>query len=116
MLYSRWQPDTGGYEYFEAPSTSVNINDDLPEPTLRPADRIGVPSIEAGRDLPPDAVLVGVGPEPVGLIAPVDQALIVRRNRALSGTSAGMGGPWAGVLIFVVVGYAAWHLLGKPRF
>lgn len=84
MIYSRWKPDTGGYEYLEAPGTH-NINDDLPAPQLRAASKIGVPSIEAGRPIPAGARRVGEGDVAVGLVAPVDESRIVRRTRSLAG-------------------------------
>jgi hypothetical protein len=89
QIFSRWQPDTGGYEYLSAPG-SQNINDDLPSPELNPATKIGVPSIEAGRPLPAGATVIGEGDEAVGIIAPVDPELIVRRTRSLAGLGDGM--------------------------
>jgi hypothetical protein len=88
MIYSRWKPDTGGYEYLEVPG-GHNINDDLPTPELRPATKIGVPSIEAGRPVPAGAQVIGEGDEAVGVIAPVDPARIVRRTRSLAGLDVG---------------------------
>ena len=84
MIYSRWRPDTGGYDYLEAPGTQ-NINDDLPTPDLPAATKIGVPSIEAGRPIPAGAQIVGEGDVAVGLVAPVDESRIIRRTRSLAG-------------------------------
>jgi hypothetical protein len=86
-IYSVWRPDQGGFDYYEAPE-AYNINDDLPTPDLVEASKIGVPSIEAGRPVPPGAVKAGSGAVARGLIAPVDASRIVRRTRplALAGT------------------------------
>lgn len=85
LVYSRWRPDSGGYDYFES-SYRQNINDDLPAPELTLASKIGVPSIEAGRPIPAGSQPAGSGDEPIGLIAPVDSRRIVRRSRPLGET------------------------------
>lgn len=94
LIYSRWRPDEGGYDYFQS-SLRQNINDDLPAPELV-ASKIGVPSIEAGRPIPRDSVPIGSGELAVGLVAPVDGSRIVRRTRSLGGSDP-MGvykSPW----------------------
>jgi len=106
VIYSRWRPDTGGYDYFQDELTH-NLNDDLPEPQLHAASQIGVPSIEAGRAIPRGAEWVGEGPTAVGLVAPVDSRSLVRRTRAL-GPLSGLpspGGP--GFWIAAAIGTAA---------
>lgn len=85
LVYSRWRPDDGGYDYFQS-TLRQNINDDLPAPELAPATKIGVPSIEAGRPVPAGAYPIGSGELAMGLVAPVDTARIVRRTRSLSGS------------------------------
>jgi hypothetical protein len=114
MIYSRWKPDTGGYEYLEAPG-SHNINDDLPTPELRPASKIGVPSIEAGRPVPPGAEVVGEGDVAVGIVAPVDPARIVRRTRSL----AGLGDIQQSTYMWLAAGAAGvallWYIAKKRR-
>lgn len=105
-IYSRWKPDTGGYEYLQAPG-SFNINDDLPSPVLQAATKIGVPSIEAGRPVPPGSKIVGEGDVAVGLIAPVDEARLVRRTRSL----AGLDGAPPSTVLWVVAGVAGAVLL-----
>lgn len=104
MIYSRYRPDVGGYEYFRA-AESYNRNDDLPTPELPPASKIGVPSIEAGRPIPPNAVKVGEGEVAVGLLAPVDESRVVRRTRSLAGVDMPQGATkWvAGAVIGVAV-------------
>jgi hypothetical protein len=112
MIYSQWQPDTGGYKYLETPE-SHNMNDDLPTPQLRPATRIGVPSIEAGRPVPAGARPVGEGDIAVGLVAPVDPRLVVRRTRSL----AGVDGASTSTTLWLVAGAAGaallWYVAAK---
>jgi len=84
LIYSRWRPDDGGYDYFVT-SDAPNINDDLPSPALPVATKIGVPSIEAGRLIPQGASPAGHGELAVGVVAPVDPSRIVRRVRSLAG-------------------------------
>lgn len=100
--YSRWDPATGGWSYFDAPEPLPNLNDDLPTPSLVPASRIGVPSIEAGRPLPPGAVYVGDGDVAQGLVAPVDSARLVARTGPLGGVSFSIH--WASLGIGLLVG------------
>jgi hypothetical protein len=97
LVYSRWRPDIGGFEYFQT-ADQHNINDDLPTPELLPPTKIGVPSMEAGRSLPPGARKVGEGPLARGLIAPVDENRIVRRTRSLAGVEDPGSMTWAIVL------------------
>jgi|OM-RGC.v1.029715218 hypothetical protein len=69
MIYSRWLP-TGGYEYYESERAKFNLGDDLPDPIIPAGNEIGTAAQEVGRPLPADAVLVGSGPDPVGLMTP----------------------------------------------
>lgn len=69
LLYSRWRPETGGYDYFESDETPEPLGNDLPMPKLVPVGGIGVPSVEAGRTLPDSAVYVGSGGAAQGVIA-----------------------------------------------
>jgi len=79
MIYSKWRPDRGGYDYF-ANSERRGLGDDLPTPRLTPVGPIGVPSTSAGRPMPAAVRRVGSGPIARGVIAPLD-----RRGLALSG-------------------------------
>ena len=94
LVYSRWRPDIGGFEYFQT-ADQHNINDDLPTPELLPPTKIGLPSMEAGRSLPHGARKVGEGALARGLIAPVDETRIVRRTRSLAGVETAGGAKWA---------------------
>jgi hypothetical protein len=109
-IYSRWKPDTGGFEYLQAPG-SYNLNDDLPAPELRPATKIGVPSIEAGRPIPPGAQVVGEGAVAVGVIAPVEASRLVRRTRSL----AGIDGSPSPTTLWIIAGAAGLALLWYVR-
>ena len=112
LIYSRWRPDDGGYDYFIT-SDSPNINDDLPAPVLPQATKIGVPSIEAGRLIPAGARSSGHGDLAVGVVAPVDPSRIVRRVRSLAGIEI-LGKPampWilGGTAVFAI----AWYVIRK---
>lgn len=69
MFYSRWDPTTGEYDYFEG-ATLAGLNDDLPVPSLPAGTDIGVASVECGRPLPSGAVPVGSGELARGVIVP----------------------------------------------
>ena len=70
VTFSRWRPD-GGYDYYEADGYTAPLGDDLPEPALPLATKLGVPSIEAGHRLPMGARYVGEGEQALGVIAPM---------------------------------------------
>lgn len=70
MIYSRFRP-SGDYDYFEVPGEAA-LGDDLPTPNLPPVNRIGFPSVHAGRALPLGAKWVGKGTRAIGFIAPMD--------------------------------------------
>jgi hypothetical protein len=101
--YSRWDPATGGWSYYDAPDPLPNLNDDLPTPQLVSASSIGVPSIEAGRPLPSSAVYVGQGESAQGLIAPVEQSRLVSRTGPLAGVSASV--QWGSMALGVLIGF-----------
>lgn len=67
MIYSRWSPTDGQYDYYEAPMLQ-GLNDDLPEPRLPAPTELGVPSVECGRPMPAGARHTGRGELPKGLI------------------------------------------------
>lgn len=68
MNYSCFDPASGLYDYFED-ATQIPINADLPVPQLpKAAGKIGVPSIDAGRPLPPGARPVGRGWHARGIV------------------------------------------------
>lgn len=85
MIYSRWRPDTGGYDYFES-SERYGIGDDLPTPSLKEG-KIGVASTSAGRPIPSGARYVGSGELARGVIAPMET-----RGLSMAGISVEMGG------------------------
>lgn len=100
--YSRWDPATGGWSYYDAPEPLPNLNDDLPTPQLPPASAIGVPSIEAGRPIPPSAAYVGQGDVAQGLIAPVERSRLVARTGPLSGVSFSIH--WGSLALGALIG------------
>lgn len=68
MIFSRWNPHAGGYDYFDSPGGEA-LNDDLAVPSLPPATKLGVPSTSCGRPIPAGASHVGSGELAVGLVA-----------------------------------------------
>lgn len=67
MLYSCFDQQTGLYDYFQDGRT-IPINADVPVPRMRTVGKIGVPSIEAGVELPNDAKPAGRGWHARGLV------------------------------------------------
>jgi hypothetical protein len=75
VIYSRFDPVEGHYDYFDAGGPLAALNDDLPVPKLPPpvagkGGSIGVPSVECGRPLPSGAVHIGSGLFAEGHITP----------------------------------------------
>lgn len=67
MFYSCFDQQTGLYDYFQDGRT-IPVNADVPVPRMRTVGKIGVPSIEAGVELPGDAKPAGRGWHARGLI------------------------------------------------
>lgn len=79
MIFSRWQPTTGGYDYYDSPSTRFGLGDDLPVPRFQTMKALGLTigcSTDIGRDLPAGATKVGSGPLARGMVAPMDLSSI----------------------------------------
>jgi len=72
VIYSRWRPDTGGYDYFET-GERYALADDLPTPGILGAGPIGVSSLKCGRPIPSGARPAGSGRFAKGVIAPLDR-------------------------------------------
>ncbi len=73
MIYSRFRPDTGGYDYFES-AERFGLGDDLPPPRLPAGTSIGVSSIAAGRTPGVPVAPVGSGAVARGMIMPTSRA------------------------------------------
>lgn len=71
MIFSRWRPDSGGYDYFDSPSTRYGLGNDLPVPRLSQPTALGACSTDIGRAIPSDAVAIGSGPIARGMVAPM---------------------------------------------
>jgi len=103
MMYSRWQPDSGEYVYYQT-SERRGLGDDLPVPRLPIGTAIGVSSVAIGRGIPLGAKIVGSGPLPQGSIAPTSRAGL-----------AGLGGAldvlpvWGWLVLGVAIGWVARH-------
>ncbi len=73
MIYSRFIPERGLYDYYDAPEEQRPINGDLPIPKMPGVvNGIGAPAMLAGRPLPPSARYVGSGALARGMIAAPD--------------------------------------------
>ncbi len=108
MIFSRWRPDTGGYDYFDSPSTRYGLGDDLPVPRLTNTTELGVASTDIGRPIPGDAVLVGSGPIARGMVAPMNTSGLKGLGLDLSSDGVKLG---AAILVALGLGF----LLGKSR-
>jgi hypothetical protein len=73
MIYSRWRPDRGGYDYYES-GERRGLGDDMPIPRLLPVGELGAASTEAGRRAPGGVRHVGSGEIARGAILPLDRA------------------------------------------
>ena len=108
MIYSRWIPDRGDYEYLEA-AERRGLGDDLPVPLLSPSSPIGFPSTEAGRKAPSGLRPVGRGAWAKGMILPM-------QVKGLSGTGLGeIPGSIAWWLFLGVAAIAAYKLYDAAR-
>ena len=106
MKYSRWRPDTGGYDYFEA-ADRFGLGDDLPVPKLPPGTDIGVASTDIGRKPTAGASPVGSGRTPQGSIMPLS------RQGLFGGLFEAMNllPWWVPASVFALgVGLVAWEL------
>jgi len=108
MIFSRWRPDTGGYDYFDSPSTRYGLGDDLPVPRLQNTTSLGVASTDIGREIPSDATLIGTGPLARGMVAPMNKSGL---------TGLGLDLTTSGWKFFgaVLAGVGLGFLLGKAR-
>jgi hypothetical protein len=112
MIFSRWQPTTGGYDYYDSPSTRFGLGDDLPVPKFQTMQALGLTigcSTDIGRALPADATKVGSGPLARGMVAPMDLTSI-KGLGAIDFTSA-----TAKVVLCVVVALGVGFFLGSKK-
>lgn len=108
MIFSRWRPDTGGYDYFDSPSTRFGLGDDLPVPRLPQTHVLGVCSTDIGRALPVDAKLIGSGKIARGMVAPMDRAA-----RGISGFDFSSGTVKIGAAVVAALGIG--YFVGKKK-
>lgn len=108
MIYSRWRPDTGGYDYLSSPSTRYGLGDDLPVPSLTNTTELGVASTDIGRPVPMDAVPAGSGPIARGMVAPMNKSGLKGLGLDWSSSGVKLG---AAILAGLGLGF----LLGKYR-
>lgn len=105
MIYSRWRPDTGGYDYYEV-SERRGFGDDLPVPRRGFSSHpIGTSSVKLGRSPAGQKRHVGFGPLARGMVLPVSTSglsalpLVDRLGPLVIGVLAFVGG----------VAFADWH-------
>jgi hypothetical protein len=105
MIYSRWRPDTGGYDYYDV-AERRGLGDDLPVPRRGfSAHPIGTASVKLGRVPSGKLREVGSGAEARGMVLPTSAAglaslpLVDRLGPFVIGTLAFFGG----------VAFADWH-------
>lgn len=112
MIYSRFDPVQGRYDYYESGGELAALNDDLPVPAMPPpvggkGGAIGLPSVECGRPLPGGARHLGTGLFPEGHVTPPSHV-------RLAGTSSL---PWIADVGSFIAGAAAvglvWLVWGR---
>ena len=112
MIFSRWQPDTGGYDYYDSPGYRIGLGDDLPVPSFKTMRALGLDigcSTDIGRALPEDAQKVGSGPLARGMVSPMSKVGAMGIG-ALDFTSAAVK-----TTLCVVVALGVGFLLGRDR-
>lgn len=83
MIYSRWRPDKGGYDYYET-AERRGMGDDLPVPRLQARSPIGVASTSIGRVPNGPVKAVGSGELARGSIMPLDRSGLSGGDTAIS--------------------------------
>lgn len=112
MIYSRWDPATGAYDYYES-ADRIGLNDDLPIPKMPAPTKLGVPSVECGRPLPRGARHIGSGENARGSIVP---PATVQLAASLTGTlGPWLGNPWVMLTAGLLVGASAAHYYYSRR-
>lgn len=73
MIYSRWRPDKGGWDYFRN-GERRGLGDDLPIPRPRSSSPIGSASVSIGRSPQGSLRWVGSGEMAQGMVLPASKA------------------------------------------
>ena len=99
MIYSKWRPSDGKYEYFED-SSQIGLGDDMPVPSVpMMGSPIGVASVVLGRKPTGGFRRVGEGEAAIGAVMPtVSGSLGIMPDRAT--VSLGVA-----LLSGIVIGY-----------
>lgn len=105
VTYSRWDPSTGAYDYFDAEGRP-GLNDDLPVPLMPAGTEIGVPSVECGRPMPPGAVHIGSGEFAVGFIAPPASVDLLSSSGSIGSRLVPLWLVLAGAVLGALAGYS----------
>jgi hypothetical protein len=107
ITFSQWRPD-GGWTYFEVADRIAPIGDDLPNPVMPAATKLGVPSVEVGQPMPSGAVRIGEGELPVGVVTPMDTS-------RLGQTLAAYRAPWMWFIAGAGVVGVIWLVLRRSE-
>lgn len=100
MIYSRWRPDRGGYDYFES-AERAGLGDDMAVPDMPMGTSIGVASTDIGRSPGASVRAVGSGAEARGSVMPMSRA-----GLSLAGINVGLSlSSIGGVLLGVALGW-----------
>lgn len=106
MIYSRWRPESGVYDYYQV-AGGIPLGNDLPTPDLPAGTSIGVSSVDIGRRMPASARHIGSGKDPRGMVTPVS---------ALSGLGAISMSIGFGEIAMVAGGaLLGWWLRGRTK-
>jgi len=101
MIYSKWRPAHGGYDYYQGNDFDIPLANDLPTPVLPSGTDIGVASIDSGRPIPSGAKRVGSGELAKGLIAPAERSALQGLTTTIPGNYFYMAaGVFLGWLVF----------------
>lgn len=102
-MYSRWRPDTGGYDYFES-TERVGLGDDLAVPNLPMGTAIGVASTDIGRKPTGQLTPRGSGQVAVGGVMPLSREGLSGAGSVLESfpwwVTAGLIGAAIGVAVY----------------
>lgn len=99
MVYSRWRPESGRYDYYETTERHP-LGEDLPTPMFVRGTNLGVPSTEIGREPRGALRKVGSGALPRGSIMPIDR-------RGLGGFT--LSWDWRSAMLVALGVAAGWY-------
>jgi hypothetical protein len=106
MIYSVWHQGRGDYDYFESSKQQSKLN--VEKPKHIGSRTLGSTVEQAAWPMPPDAHLIGHGPDAIGRVA------VARDGSALGDdTTAASSSPLVTAGVLAVAAYALWHFVAK---